>query len=283
MPRITAAACCDKGRVRLNNEDGFYLDGLFMPKEKMDEGGLFAAESSGGRQLYAVCDGMGGHELGEEASFAAISMMDGLRDALARGDDFPRAVGDYVARANEAVLSLGGRRGAGTTLVLAYVCGGAAFIAHLGDSRAYLLRKGTLTRLTEDHSEVQRLVNLGVLTPGEARLHPARHALTLFLGYPADGEYILRAGIAKQTLRRGDLLLLCSDGLTDMLGDEYVASLLRGDPAGAARALVDAALAAGGRDNVTALVARMEHPGVPVWLSRARMREAAGRSVRYDE
>lgn len=273
LRRITAAACCDKGRVRLNNEDSFYLDGLFMPKEEMDEGGLFAAESSGAQQLYAVCDGMGGHELGEEASFAAVSMMDALRDALAAGEDFPSAVGDYVARANAAVLSLGGGRGAGTTLALAYVCGSAAYIAHVGDSRAYLFRGGALTRLTEDHSEAQRLVNLGILTPEEAGRHPARHGLTLFLGYPANGEYSLRATVMKQALRRGDALLLCSDGLTDMLGDEAVASLIRGDPAGIARALVDAALAAGGRDNVTALVARVEHPGPPAWLTRAHKRE----------
>jgi len=270
LRRITAAACCDKGRVRLNNEDSFYLDGLFMPKQKMNEGGLFAAEGSGARQLYAVCDGMGGHELGEEASFIAVSMLEALRGALAAGEDFQTAVGDYIARANEAVLSLGDRRGAGTTLALLYLYGSAAYIAHMGDSRAYHLRNGALTRLTEDHSEVQRLINLGILAPDEARLHPGRHALTLFLGYPAGAEYSFRAPAAKQTLKQGDTLLLCSDGLTDMLEDDTIASLLCGAPAHAARALVDAALAAGGRDNVTALVVRVEHPGLPDWLTRPR-------------
>lgn len=268
--KVTAAVCSDKGCVRGNNEDSFYLNGQYMPREKMDNGGLFRGDSAESRQLYAVCDGMGGQARGEEASFSAVSRLDELRNFLFRGGDVSEGIKDYVRRANEAVLAVDESHNAGTTLVLLYLDGHVATVAHIGDSRAYLYRDRKLTRLTEDQSEAQRLINIGVLTPETVKSHPARHALTRYLGFPAGGDYVLNATISQHPLRRGDVFILCSDGLTDMLEDDEIAIMLDREPAEASEMLVCAAKAGGGRDNVTALVVKAIRSGFTLLHRRPR-------------
>lgn len=253
---ISAAVCSHKGNVRNNNEDNFFLNGLYMELRAMDAGGLWTLDSEDDCLLFAVCDGMGGQESGELASTAAVS---GLAEALAelrRGADVRHTIDEAVARINQAVLAIDDGK-SGSTAVLLCARKGVATVANLGDSRAYLLRDGKLRRLTQDHTEVQRLINLGVVSPQEAETHYRRHALTRYLGLQMDG-FALTPQYAKDIpLKQGDVFLLCSDGLTEMLGDEAIATLLAQEPADSCRALVQAALEAGGRDNVTVLALRV--------------------------
>jgi PPM family protein phosphatase len=234
--KLVAAGTTDVGRVRagMPNEDGF-----------LDEASRLS--------LVAVADGMGGHRAGEVASATAL---EALRAAMAAG----RPLRDAIVGANDAVLekSVSDQelRGMGTTLTAGTLgTDGNFLIGHVGDSRAYLVRDGELTQITNDHSLVEELVRGGELTPEQAENHPRRSIITRALGIEPEvdvDEYPL-------SLRAGDRILLCSDGLTTMLRPEEIADILANepDPERAARLLVDAANAAGGEDNVTAVVAEV--------------------------
>ncbi len=260
---IRAAVRSDIGKLRANNEDSFYLDGMYLPKEKMDGGGLFEADASTGCALFAVCDGMGGEARGEDASLTVVARLDGLRAQLAAGvrdvrDEIDRAVAD----ANRRVVALSRKEGrsAGTTLVLLAFYDDEAFCASLGDSRLYLLRDGALRCLTLDHTQAESLVAAGALTQTQAAKTRYRHVLTRYVGEPNGGRPVRPAHCEDLVLHYGDRFLLCSDGLSDLLPDAAIQICLseNSDPARAADRLVAAALEAGGRDNVTALVAQVE-------------------------
>jgi protein phosphatase len=201
--------------------------------------------------LFAVCDGMGGAEAGEVASALAAET---LAARFAAGDGIAAA----ARAANAAVHARAGERreesGMGTTLTAVVVDDEEGHFAHVGDSRAYRLRGEKLELLSDDHSLVGEMVREGRLTREEAAVHPHRSILSRALGTEADVEVDeFSAG-----LRPGDVLLLCSDGLSGEVGDDVIRELLAAeDPADAARGLVDAALAAGGHDNVTAVVIRI--------------------------
>lgn len=253
----SAAACSNRGCIRANNEDNFFLNGEFMEKSRMDSGGVFLTRSSIKRQLYAVCDGMGGQEAGEEAAYAGVASMNGLLDSLINEDDIYGCINYYVKVVNEMVLGIGDSKNAGCTVAMLYLNGGQAVVAHLGDSRVYLMRDGILRRLTEDHNEVQRLVNMGILTADQAKSHPMRHTVTRYLGMETC-EIALEPSYCQLPLRGKDLFLICSDGLTDMLEDSEIALFLRGTSSDVATKLVRAALDKGGRDNVTAVVVKID-------------------------
>ncbi|MGH9012947.1 MAG: Stp1/IreP family PP2C-type Ser/Thr phosphatase, partial [Acidimicrobiia bacterium] len=228
--RLVAAKKTDPGRVREGNEDGYLVD---------DRMGLFA-----------VADGMGGHQAGEVASATAL---EALRAAVASGEP----IRDAIDRANEAVLerSAGDERlrGMGTTMTAGTLAaGGTLLLGHVGDSRAYLARDGELTQVTEDHSLVEEMVRRGELTPEQAEVHPRRSVITRALGIEPGVE----VDLYPVELHEGDRMLLCSDGLTTMIRAEEIAAILRGepDPQRAANTLVEAANAAGGEDNITVLV-----------------------------
>lgn len=247
------AALTDVGRVRAHNEDAFL------------------AEPTVG--LYAVADGMGGHAAGEVASAMAIET---LRERLAgREAPDPRAsdpadLRDRLAQtlrdAGRAIHDRGRerpeQRGMGTTATsLLLRPDGGLLIGHVGDSRAYRLRGGELSRMTRDHTVVQERVERGELTPEQARHHPASGVLTRALGVPEAITPDTHAGEWEE----GDLYLLCSDGLTGMLSDDELRRTLRSGGAESgrpealeelARALVDAANERGGRDNVTVVLVR---------------------------
>ncbi|MCZ7527900.1 MAG: Stp1/IreP family PP2C-type Ser/Thr phosphatase [Acidimicrobiia bacterium] len=232
--RLTARGATDVGRVREENEDGFLVD-----------------ERVG---LYAVADGMGGHRAGEVASATAL---EALRASVAAGS----AVRDAVLAANAAVHEKAAGdaelAGMGTTLTAATLAaGGTLLVAHVGDSRAYVLRDGELRQVTVDHSLVEELVREGRLTPEQATVHPHRSIITRALGVDAEVEVDLYS----VELRPGDRVLLCSDGLTSMVRPDGVATVLRreDDAERAARALVDTANAAGGEDNITVVVVDVE-------------------------
>ena len=228
--RLVIGHATDVGKVRDHNEDGYLIDADLA--------------------LVAVADGMGGHRGGEVASaialdalHAAFSETGGLRDAV-------RAANDAVLErgANEAQL-----RGMGTTLT-AGVLGidDTLLVGHVGDSRAYLLRDGQLSRITTDHSLVEELIAAGELTEEEAVRDPRRSMITRAIGLEAD----LDVDLYPVALAPGDRVLLCSDGLTTMLHEDAILSILAGepDPVKAALKLVAAANAAGGVDNTTVLV-----------------------------
>ena len=228
--RFSSGARTDVGRGRPENEDSILVD---------DAGGL-----------WAVADGMGGHRAGEVASATAIET---LQDAYRGGQPLDAA----VEAANAAVFSKAADdaalRGMGTTLTaVAVEDGHTALLGHVGDSRAYLLRDGAVTQVTDDHSLVEQLVREGRLSPEEAHTHPQRAIITRALGVDAEVE----VDTYRVDLKPGDRLLICSDGLTNMLSDDTIGATLRryADPQQAADTLVDMANQAGGDDNITVVV-----------------------------
>jgi protein phosphatase len=207
--------------------------------------------------VFVVADGMGGAQAGEVASKIAIEAFEsGLGDS---GTPEERLAG-RVRAANREIYdrsrSEHGREGMGTTLTAAYLDDGSVAIAHVGDSRAYLFRDGELTRLTQDHSLVDELVRRGKLTEEQAAEHPQRSIITRALG----PEPTVEVDTWTYPVRPGDVLLLCSDGLTSMVPDERIAEVLGSaeslDQAG--NRLIHVANEAGGRDNITVVLWRVE-------------------------
>lgn len=227
--RARVAAATDIGHVRDRNEDRYLVVG----------------------PVVAVADGMGGHLGGEVAASLAVEVLERLTE---RGEG---SLADRVREANRAVFerSMLDRAvsGMGTTLTAAELGDERARLVHVGDSRAYLLRAGELTRLTEDHTLVQQMVRAGELTPAQAERHPHRNILTRVIGVEPD----VRVDEMQVELRPGDRLLLCSDGLTTMLPERRIAEILRKerDPQAAVERLIAEANAAGGVDNITAVLA----------------------------
>ena len=231
--QLESYAQTDVGRRRRNNEDHLFAD----PR----------------RGVFAVADGMGGHAAGEVASEMAVAAV-----AAAAAD--PDSLVQAVRAANTAILTRGTQErdkdGMGTTLTaLALSVHERRFrIAHVGDSRAYLLRGGALEQLTVDHTWVQQRVDCGDLTPEQARTHPLSSVLTRSLGI----DDAVEVDVVTGELRENDLFLLCSDGLTGMLADDELRAQLREERplAETAGALVRAANDAGGTDNITVVLVR---------------------------
>lgn len=229
---VDIAARTDVGRVRQVNEDSYLADG----------------------PLFAVADGMGGHLAGDIASQIAVRII--TEEARSRPPATPGLLEDYVRAANREIWERAhgdpDLSGMGTTCTLLYLDGDQAHLAHVGDSRAYLLRAGELTQLSEDHTLVQRMVNEGRLQPEEANRHPQRSIITRALGVDADVE----VDHLTITLTPGDRLLLASDGLSSMIGDGDIKEILARAPSSdeAARQLIAAANEAGGEDNVTVII-----------------------------
>jgi protein phosphatase len=228
--RLVVGAATDVGRVRTGNEDGYLVDDAIG--------------------LIALADGMGGHQGGEVASATAL---EALRAAVRSG----RPLRDAVVDANEAVYRKSqtdpSLAGMGTTLTAGTIAAGDTFIvAHVGDSRAYLLREGELRRITTDHSHVQELVDDGRLTDDEAAVHPMRNIVTRSVG----SEESVDVDVFPVSLQDHDRLVLCSDGLTDMVHEDEIAAELRRepDPTVCAQKLIDRANAAGGVDNITVVI-----------------------------
>jgi protein phosphatase len=254
MLRARAVGLSDVGMMRSHNEDCFDID----PQS----------------QMFVVADGMGGHSHGEIASRIAVeAIRDFVRSTADQDKTWPfvydarlqrhsnrlkaaiRIAHDKVLR---AIRQDGSLHGMGTTVVGILVQDGIAAVAHVGDSRAYRLRDGRLELLTQDHTWVNEQVVAGYLSEEQARSHPLKNVVTRALG----GDSEVAVDVREWEIQTGDLFLLCSDGLTTMLGDAEIVELLRSqsDLDLACRTLVRSANARGGFDNVTVLLARVVEP-----------------------
>ncbi len=201
--------------------------------------------------LFVVADGMGGHAAGDVASEVAVNTLAALAPTIPDVDLLGRA----VESANHAVITeaqKAGFEGMGTTMTACVVSGNKLAIAHVGDSRAYLLHAGKLQQLTRDHSWVADMIETGQLTPEEARVHPNRSVITRALGSDPN----MQPDLYEITASEGDRLLLCSDGLYGMVDDGNIQAMLARvrDPQRCAAALVNEAIANGGADNITVIV-----------------------------
>lgn len=231
--RVRVGAASDIGVVRERNEDSYLASS----------------------PLFAVADGMGGHQAGEVASRIVLETVEERH----RDDERPD-LRETINQANRAVLDRAagdeGLAGMGTTLTLLRMEDSGFRLAHVGDSRAYRLRDGELEMLTVDHTLVNRMVHEGKLTEDEARIHPHRSILTRALGVEAE----LEVDLAVLDVEPGDRILLCSDGLTGVVADERIKTILEeeADPQAACDALIAAAIEGGGPDNITAVILDLE-------------------------
>ena len=231
--------------------------------------------------VFVVADGMGGAQAGEVASRIAVEAFEqGLPEdgtpaerLAARAKEANRRIYDLSQAAQE-------RAGMGTTLTAAYLDDSELAIAHVGDSRAYLFRGGELKRLTQDHSLVEELKARGKLTEEQAAEHPQRSIITRALG----PEPTVEVDTWNYPVKAGDVLLLCSDGLTSMLSEDRIAAILRDADTlqHAAQSLIDEAKEAGGRDNITVVLFRLEEVGGirPRWPPLRRRRRGSRRRPR---
>lgn len=243
LARIKMGAKTDLGRVRENNEDKF---DFYEPED------LAVLATKGA--FYAVADGMGGHSAGQIACEMALKTV--IREYYASPtSDIEASLRQAVSDANALVYDTGQmiaeRQNMGTTLTAAIVREDRLTLAQVGDSRAYLVRDGAATQLTEDHSWVAEQVRQGVMTLEEAQASPFRNIITRSIGTASTVE----SAITSHTLQLGDQVVLCSDGLTAHLEAEEIAAFVQEHtPSVAALRLVDAANERGGRDNITVLV-----------------------------
>jgi serine/threonine protein phosphatase PrpC len=249
--KVRAAAATDVGMVRELNEDSVLALEYFRDSQVEPGQGFF----------YAVCDGMGGAEAGEMASAIAVTTLrDYVEDKLRRGgaQDLGNMLALALEEANLRIIDYQKAhpeaRGMGSTGVVAAITPPNGAVAWVGDSRAYLLEGGVLRQVTKDHSLVQRLVEIGQITAEEARHHEHKNVITRSLGARQSGP--AGAESVSFKMRRGDKLLLCSDGLTAHVEDREIDRILRRhrDPNDAARELIVAANAGGGTDNISVVV-----------------------------
>lgn len=268
-----AAGATDTGRVRESNQDQYLV--ATLERSLLLEGSSLST-SDGTRlldtpqaRILIVADGIGGHGGGEVASAVTIDAMAHYcfeampwvqRRSECSTDELSNGLREAVMKAQERVRRVAKRKSLdadlGTTLTMAYVAWPELLLIHVGDSRAYLLRDDTLFRLTVDHTLAQQMVDEHMMTPGEAQTSPLSHVLVNAVGGKSD---TIDVEMRLLTLQLDDQLLLCTDGLYDMVDDEAIAASLRRTdrPSSAVvTELIAAANAAGGRDNVTAVLAR---------------------------
>jgi len=267
---VTFGAGTHPGKVRANNEDHFLVARLAKSMQVCksslaDSGWRIFSEEVG--YLLVVADGMGGAAAGEQASALAITTVEDFALNTLKwffhlaGAEEHTLLGELRAGldlADRAVIDRARSdpklHGMGTTLTMAYSVANDLYVVHAGDTRAYLYHDGELQQVTTDHTLVQLLVNQGTLTPEDAKRHKRRNVVTNVVGGPSQGVH---AEVHKIRVVDGDTLLLCSDGLTEPVRDDAIASALANpDPESACKALIDLALEAGAPDNVTVIVAR---------------------------
>jgi protein phosphatase len=277
MPlRPRSCGMTDRGRVRVNNEDHFLVaelskamrvrqSSLAQPRTQ------FSYEQG---HLFLVADGMGGHQAGEHASALAVETIEAFAlnhlkwffHLQGEESDLIAEFQDALRQADARIIEEAARhpelQGMGTTVTMAYILDRELFVIHVGDSRCYLFRKGTLHQITHDHTILEQLLAKGAITPDQAPRHFLRHMVTNVVGGQRPG---LDVEVHKVELEPNDVVLLCSDGLTEMLSSQQIADILasQSDSQGACQKLIEEANRNGGQDNVTVIVSRFEAENPP--------------------
>jgi serine/threonine protein phosphatase PrpC len=271
-PKLSVASfgVSDRGRVRPSNEDQFLVATLIKALEVQqtslprDE----SRHSSDRSHLFIVADGMGGEAAGETASAMALDYVESyvleslqwfasckVSDEDKVLTEFQRALSSAHARLRQEAAVQPKLRGMGTTVTLAYSLNEVLFVAHVGDSRCYLLRENRLHRLTQDHSLVEEMVKSGALSAEAAAKHRWRHVITSTVG---GNSPEIRVDVHRLPLQAGDQVMLCSDGLTNMVSNDEIVQILKSEqgPEVTSRQLVALANEKGGKDNITVVIAR---------------------------
>jgi protein phosphatase len=257
-PHLTFAAASHPGEARQNNEDRYRVASYQLERGKRHS------------LLALVADGIGGHQAGEVASQIAVDETFRALEA-SDGSDPRRQLQNAIVTAGRSISQAASLQadlhGMGSTIAVAWIIDQQLYTTHVGDSRIYLLREGNLRQLSVDHTWVQEAISHGILTPAEAADHPNAHVLHRHLGGDRDAEPDFRMRLSSQEsderseanqglhLHRGDQVLLCSDGLTDMVSNtEIQGALTNNPPAEAVEQLVALARARGGFDNITIVI-----------------------------
>lgn len=257
------AGASDVGMMRDNNEDAWWAGNMVQPSAGNQDASIGSIPLAGGAWL-GVCDGLGGANAGEVASRLAVTETHVGLSALERGDVSIAQAHESLINTNQAInreaLTNMSWLGMGSTISFIWAEAGGALLGQVGDSRIYRLRDKRLKELTPDHSPVGRLRQSGRLTEAEARIHPSRHVIDQCLGGDDGG---LMPDCLPVDLQLGDVLLLCSDGLTDGVCDAELGSMMGEvadrlrQPSDTAQLLIKSANRLSGRDNVTVIVARV--------------------------
>ena len=242
--KISVFGTTDVGKVREINEDSFLISGF--------EGG----DSLG---YVLLSDGMGGHNAGEVASLTAVNTVKNELDKTISEKEHDKIVYNILSSidyANSKVFELSvhdiSKSGMGATFVAAYIVDDKLYVANIGDSRAYLINKNETVQITVDHSVVQELVERGSITPEEAKVHPDKNIITRAVGT----EAFVDADLFEYSLKDGDFILLCSDGLSEMVSEDLFKQIIdkNEEIEDAAKELVNIANDNGGRDNITVVI-----------------------------
>jgi protein phosphatase len=261
----------DRGRVRANNEDHFLVAELSKAM-RVRQSSLAQPKTQFGYEqghLFLVADGMGGHRAGEHASALAVETIEAFAlnhlkwffHLQAEESELVAEFQDALRQADARIIEEASRhpelQGMGTTVTMAYILDRELFVVHVGDSRCYLFRQGILHQITHDHTILDQLLTKGIITAEQAPRHFLRHVITNVVGGEKPG---LDVEVHKLELEPDNVVLLCSDGLTEMLSSQQIADILanQSDSQLACQKLIEEANQKGGKDNVTVIVSRFE-------------------------
>lgn len=255
---IFISAATSRGKTRSHNEDRFFIDSMGIFRDESKVANILTNLEY---RIFAVCDGMGGEELGAEAAETAVEVLSEFTNRLknASEQELTKVVNEYVNEANRRICKMAADNGvdvSGCTLAMAVICGNIAYSFYIGDSRIYYRTNGTLIQLSEDHTLAMYKLKTGIYTKEEASTSPDAHRLTAFLGADPNNKGIYAAVCEPVDLNHGELLI-CSDGLTDMLSpQEILETMIEYDKKPSAYYLMEKAIEKGGLDNVTCIIVK---------------------------
>ena len=255
--KYSCSVICDIGIVRKNNEDNFYINGIY--RENVSERHIeYSCEIVNNSIVAGVFDGMGGEADGELASLEAAKRL-----VAYQNKDFSSISSDYVVETNDAICQMMdtlGKGRMGSTMAIIKISEESFSLCNIGDSPVYLLRDNELKQLSMDHNEAQNMYEMGMITKEELKTDIHKNYLTQHLGIYDDEMLIEPFVLADQMINAGDILLICSDGLTDMVSERDIEKIMSEERSGVsiAKLLIETALQNGGRDNVTVMVIMCE-------------------------